>query len=195
MEELSWVIEDALSWLIETWKSEILTTVNVVQEVSNTPDLVLHVQNLDTGSTVTSIISQYIPFFDQYTDTEFFLFCFIAIVWILVVIWVLRDSIARSNSWFYQFFSVLLVVLFTPIIWLPIYLAFRPLVYKWERRSWREALELNICECPHCWSLNKDTSHMCVWCWECLYTECKECHEEYVWTYAYCPKCWAPNLD
>ena len=195
MEELSWVIEDALSWLIETWKSEILTTVNVVQEVSNTPDLVLHVQNLDTGSTVTSIISQYIPFFDQYTDTEFFLFFFIAIVWILVVIWVLRDSIARSNSWFYQFFSVLLVVLFTPIIWLPIYLAFRPLVYKWERRLWREALELNICECPHCWSLNKDTSHMCVWCWECLYTECKECHEEYVWTYAYCPKCWAPNLD
>jgi len=195
MEELSWVIEDALSWLIETWKSEILTTVNVVQEVSNTPDLVLHVQNLDTWSTVASYVSQFIPFFDQYTDTEFFLFFFIAIVWILVVIWVLRDSIARSNSWFYQFFSVLLVVLFTPIIWLPIYLAFRPLVYKWERRLWREALELNICECPHCWSLNKDTSHMCVWCWECLYTECKECHEEYVWTYAYCPKCWAPNLD
>ena len=195
MEEFSWAIEDALSWLIETWKSEILTTVNVVQEVSNTPDLVLHVQNLDTGSTVTSIVSQYIPFFDQYTDTEFFLFFFIAIVWILVVIWVLRDSIARSNSWFYQFFSVLLVVFFTPVVWLPIYLAFRPFVYKWERRLWREALELNIRECPHCWSLNKDTSHMCVWCWECLYTECKECHEEYVWTYAYCPKCWAPNLD
>ena len=57
MEELTWVIEDALSWLISTWKSEILTTVNVVQEVSNTPDLVLHVQNLDTGSKVTSFIS------------------------------------------------------------------------------------------------------------------------------------------
>jgi hypothetical protein len=93
-----------------------MTTVNVVQEVSSTPDLVLHVQNLDTGSTVTSFISQYIPFFEQYTDSEFFLFLFIAIIWILVVIWVLRDSIARSNSSFYQFISVLLVVLLTPII-------------------------------------------------------------------------------
>lgn len=195
MEELSWVIESALSWLIETWKNEIMTTVNVVQEVSSTPDLVLHVQNLDTGSTVTSFISQYIPFFEQYTDSEFFLFLFIAIIWILVVIWVLRDSIARSNSSFYQFISVLLVVLLTPIIWLPIYLAFRPLVYKRERRMWREALELNICECPHCWALNKDCTRMCVRCWECLHTECKECHKEYFWTYSYCPECWAPNLE
>ena len=195
MEELSWVIEGALSWLIETWKSEIMTTVNVVQEISNTPDLVLHVQNLDTGSTVTSFVSQFIPFFDQYTDTEFFLFCFVAIIRILVVIWVLRDSFARSDSSFYQFISVLLVVLFTPIIWLPIYLAFRPLVYKWERRMWREALELNICECTHCWALNKDSSRMCVRCWECLRTECKECHNEYLWAYSYCPECWAPNLD
>lgn len=74
MEELTWVIEDALSWLVATWKNEILTTVNVVQEVPNTPDLILNVQNLDTWSTVTSFISQYIPFFSQYTDTEFFFF-------------------------------------------------------------------------------------------------------------------------
>ncbi len=195
MEELTWVIEDALSWLVATWKNEILTTVNVVQEVPNTPDLILNVQNLDTWSTVTSFISQYIPFFSQYTDTEFFFFCLIALVWIMVVIWVFRDAIARSNSWFYQFISVLLVVLLTPIFWLPIYLAFRPLVYKWERRLWRESLELNICECQHCWSLNKDTSRMCVWCWECLFVECKECHKEYNNSYSYCPNCWAPNLE
>jgi hypothetical protein len=195
MEELTWVIEDALSWLVATWKNEILTTVNVVQEVSNTPDLILHVQNLDTWSTVTSFISQYIPFFSQYTDTEFFFFCLVALIWIMVVIWVFRDAIARSNSWFYQFISVLLVVLLTPIFWLPIYLAFRPLVYKWERRLWRESLEMDICECHHCWALNKESSRMCVWCWECLVVECKECHKEYNNSYAYCPNCWAPNLE
>jgi hypothetical protein len=89
----------------------------------------------------------------------------------------------------------LLIVLLTPILWLPIYLAFRPLVYKWERRLWRESLELNICECQHCWSLNKDTSRMCVWCWECLFVDCKECHKEYNNSYSYCPNCWAPNLE
>ena len=159
MEELTWVIEDALSWLVATWKNEILTTVNVVQEVSNTPDLILHVQNLDTWSTVTSFISQYIPFFSQYTDTEFFFFCLVALIWIMVVIWVFRDAI------------------------------------KWERRLWRESLEMDICECHHCWALNKESSRMCVWCWECLVVECKECHKEYNNSYAYCPNCWAPNLE
>ncbi|MBQ9553457.1 hypothetical protein IJU97_00365 [bacterium] len=68
----------------------------------------------------------------------------------MCVIWVLRDAMARSNSSFYQFISVFLVVVLTPIIGLPLYLAFRPLVYKWERGVWREALEQTITECPHC---------------------------------------------
>lgn len=197
MEELSWVIEEALGDLITWGTNEIVTTVNVIQETPapTTPDLILHVQNLDTWSDIAWFVAQYIPFFDQYTDIEFFTFWGVAIVWILCVIWVLRDAMARSNSSFYQFISVFLVVVLTPIIGLPLYLAFRPLVYKWERGVWREALEQTITECPHCWYLNKDTHHMCVWCWENLCTECKQCHTEYLGVYHYCPECWAPNLD
>ena len=196
MEELSWVIEEALSDVVSSWTNDIVTTVNVIQETTPAaPDLVLHVQNLDTWSTVAWFVSQYIPFFDQYTDIEFFSFIAVALIWILCVVWVMRDSMARSYSGLYQFVSVALVVIFTPIIWLPLYLAFRPLVYKRERGVWREALEQTITECPHCWYLNKDSHHMCVWCWERLYTECKECHKEYLWAYHYCPDCWAPNLE
>ena len=196
MEELSWVIEEALGDFIASW-TDIMTTVNVIQETTtqSTPDLILHVQNLDTWSNVAGFIAQYIPFFDQYTDIEFFSFIAVVVVWTLCVIRVLRDSMARSYSTFYQFISVFLVVIFTPIVGLPLYLAFRPLVYKWERGVRREALEQTVSECPHCWYLNKDSHHMCVWCWENLYTECKQCHNEYLWAYHYCPECWAPNLD
>lgn len=194
MEELSGLIEDSLGELVETW-DEILTTINVVQEVQNTPDIMVHVQNLDTSSNVVGWIAQYIPFFDQYTDFEFYLFCWITLVWILCVIRVLRDSMARSTSAWYHFFSVLLVIVFSPIIWIPLYLAFRPLVYKWDRWLWRESLEQDIIVCPHCKYLNKESHKMCVWCWEVLHTECKQCHNHYYLGYSYCPECWAPNLE
>lgn len=107
----------------------------------------------------------------------------------LCVIRTLRDAMARSESALYQFISVVLVVVLTPVIGLPLYLAFRPLVYKWEKGLWREALEQKIAVCPHCEGLNATTHQMCVWCGELLHTECKQCHTKYLNQFSYCPEC------
>lgn len=113
----------------------------------------------------------------------------VILLWILSVIWVLRDASARSESVGYQLFSALLIVFLTPIIGLPLYLAFRPLVYKWEKRLWRESLEQNLVICPHCQNLNNVSHMMCVWCGEPLQVECKQCHCKYQGYFAYCPEC------
>lgn len=61
----------------------------------------------------------------------------ILFVRVLVIIWVLKDSNYRSSSTFFCLLSLLLVTIGTPILWLPIYLAIRPLGYKHERNYWK----------------------------------------------------------
>lgn len=153
------------------------------------PELVVNVQNLGSRSDISSVLAKYLPFLSEYSDQELMIFGGLTLIWILCVIWVLRDAMARSDSTFYQFFSVLLVVGLTPVIGLPLYLAFRPLVYKWERGLWRETLEQNVVVCPHCQGLNAPAHQMCVRCGEPLHTECKECHRNYLNQFAYCPEC------
>lgn len=171
-------------WSLTSW---VLDTLN--------PELIVNVQHIGSWNSVAWFLAQYIPSLWNYSDVEIFSFGFIAFLRILCVIWVLRDAVARSNSVFYQIFSSLLVVFLTPIFGLPLYLAFRPLVYKWERRAWREALEETIVSCPNCQNLNADAHIMCVWCGEPLKVECKQCHEMFHSHFAYCPICWAPHLD
>ncbi len=67
----------------------------------------------------------------------------IVFIRVLIIIWVLKDSNYRSNSTFFCLLSLLLVTIGTPIFWLPIYLAIRPLGYKHERKYW-ELISQNI---------------------------------------------------
>lgn len=94
------------------------------------PELVVHVQNMGSGTDFASQLAEYLPFVAEYSDKELLLFLIVSLFWLLCVIWVLRDATARSESVGYQLFSALLVVLLSPVIGLPIYLAFRPLTYK-----------------------------------------------------------------
>lgn len=191
--ELLWsgVLE---SWSLESWAASLSDQVVVLTQ--QMPELVVNVQDLGTGGDViASVLGEYLPFLSTYSDKELFIFGFLTLIWILCVIWTLRDSIARSDSTFYQFFSVLLVLVLTPVFGLPLYFAFRPLVYKWEKGLWREALEQNILSCPHCQNLNAIPHKACVWCWEPLQVECKECHSKYSSEFSYCPECWAPNIE
>jgi hypothetical protein len=78
----------------------------------------------------------------NFISTDTLSFVDIPLLWIifiqvLVIVWVLKDSNYRSSNTFFCFFSVLLVTIWTPFIWLPIYLAIRPLGYKHERRYWK----------------------------------------------------------
>ena len=59
--------------------------------------------------------------------------------WILTIIWVIKDSNYRSHNTSFVVFSLFLVTLGTPLIGLPIYLAIRPLWYKYER-AYRKAI-------------------------------------------------------
>lgn len=125
----------------------------------------------------------------------------IIVVWIVVFFWIIaiirtaKDISARSDSSFFHIISVLFVTLLTPIIWLPLYLAIRPIWYKWDKTSWRDSCLSSSCVCQNCWTLNPKEYKNCIKCGEKLKTTCKECDNEYPNEYHYCPSCWAPNLD
>lgn len=68
-------------------------------------------------------------------------FYIVGFIWLLVVIWTLKDSVYRSSSLLFQVFSVLVVGVWTPLVWLPIYLAIRPLWYKHERAYWKMVMQ------------------------------------------------------
>lgn len=193
--------EDAVVPLLSTgeWLSH---TGEVLQEGLSagafdalTPELMVNVQNVGSWLNVSGFLGEYFPSLSVYSDIELLSLGMILFLWILCVIWVLRDAMARSNSVFYQFFSCLLVVFLTPILGLPLYLAFRPLVYRWDRGFWREALEQDIVWCPHCQGLNSPAHMMCVRCGEPIQAECKECHSHFQSSFSYCPDCWAPHLE
>lgn len=139
-------------------------------------------------------LAHYLPFVNGYSDLEIIGLGLVVLIWVLTIIRVLRDASARSNSRWYQVFSALLITVFTPIVWLPLYLAFRPLVYKWERGYWREAMTQGVIICPHCQNLTDENHNACVYCGENLKITCKECEHRYYRGYEYCPECGAPNL-
>ena len=52
----------------------------------------------------------------------------------------------------------------SPVVGLPLYLAFRPLSYRWERGYWREALMNTVTICPHCEQIVDKSYNACVYC-------------------------------
>lgn len=125
----------------------------------------------------------------------------IVIVWLLIFFWVIaiirtaKDISARTDSTFFHIISVLFVTLLTPIIWLPLYLAIRPIGYKRDKTSWRDSCLSNSCVCQSCWTLNPKEYKNCIKCGEKLVVICKECSNEYPNEYHYCPSCGAPNIE
>lgn len=113
---------------------------------------------------------------------------------IIAIIRTAKDISARSDSSFFHIISVLLVTLLTPIIWIPLYLAIRPIWYKRDKTSWRDSCLSNSSICQNCWTLNPKEYKNCIKCGEKIKTKCKECNNEYPYSYRYCPSCGAPNL-
>lgn len=120
---------------------------------------------------------------------------FIIFLWIICIIAVAKDISARSNNWFLQVISPIFVTILTPIIWLPLYRAIRPVGYKKDKTPWRDACLANSIECDTCGCLNPKEYDCCLQCGKKLKLECKECNKEYPHNYHYCPYCGAPNLD
>lgn len=98
----------------------------VAHVVDTTSDIVTNVLPIDVlHGLSTSFSSLSIPFY------------VIVFLWILTIIWVIKDSNYRSSSIGFVVFSLFLVTIGTPVIGLPLYFAIRPLGYKYERAYWK----------------------------------------------------------
>ncbi|USN57639.1 MAG: zinc ribbon domain-containing protein [Candidatus Peribacteria bacterium] len=49
--------------------------------------------------------------------------------------------------------------------------------------------------CLSCGHRNNPHHTHCVFCGEKIHIKCRECHQPYPASYAYCPECGAPNID
>ena len=119
----------------------------------------------------------------------------IALLRLAILIRTIKDASARSSSFWFQLLSVVLIIWFTPILWLLIYVAIRPQWWKWDKTPRRETLFQKSQICENCWEFNKIEHLYCTSCWESLHTTCRECQNKYSSSYSYCPNCGAPRLE
>ncbi len=126
------------------------------------------------------------------TQTIVILFIFL---WIISIIRVAKDISARTSNNFIQIISILLITLLSPIIWLPLYLIFRPIHYHKDKIFWREAITLDTLVCYNCDFLNNKKNNFCTNCWEPLKLKCKNCSQMSCYNSTYCEHCWSPNFD
>lgn len=73
------------------------------------------------------------------------LLIYIAILWISLIFWTIRDSFLRSENFLFQFFAVLLVTFFS-IFGFFVYLIIRPPLFLAEKKLLAE----NFPSCPKC---------------------------------------------
>lgn len=124
-----------------------------------------------------------------------FVIWFFVFVWLWTVLWVIKDISARTDSLLLQTLSIFIMFLFTPVLWLPLYILIRPIFYKYDKNGWKESLALQVTICRDCWNFNLNEFDHCISCWSSLKIECKECKNKYPSWWDYCSKCWAPNIE
>jgi len=117
------------------------------------------------------------------------------LVRVAVLIWVIKDSNARSSSFWFQLLAVFIIVAFTPIFWLILYVAIRPQWRKWDKTPRRDTLFQQAQLCGNCWEQNHINNLYCTSCWDSLHTTCHECQSKFSSLYSYCPNCGAPHLE
>jgi len=72
---------------------------------------------------------------------KFFILYFF-VLWISLLVWVYKDITNRTDNFFYQFISILIILIFTPIFWILIYLIIRP--WKTLLEKYYEEIEFNL---------------------------------------------------
>jgi len=114
---------------------------------------------------------------------------------LIAIIWVIKDSTARSSSFWFHFLSVLFVIVLGPIFGVLLYVAIRPQWWKWDKTPRRDILFQSIQVCENCGNFNDIEHKYCTSCGESLQNTCRECQNSYPKSYAYCPFCGAPRLE
>lgn len=138
-------------------------------------------------------------FFQASSQVQWVIYCIVALVaflWIYCLLWVAKDSSTRTEHFSFQLLSILLILLGTPLIWLPLYFLIRPIRQQAGELTPREQAYLaEGIFCAHCEGRNSKEFEFCVYCGSKLKHPCKECKKPYPLDYEYCPFCGAPNLD
>lgn len=133
-----------------------------------------------------------------------FVVLYFFVIWWAFIIWVVKDITNRTTNIFLQIMSILVVILFTPIFGLPIYLLIRPRSTIFEKyyeegefeddeiemeEEIDEDISKNIYPCPKCWKDVSDDFRFCPYCEAKLIKECSKCGKEIKIDRKVCPYC------
>lgn len=122
------------------------------------------------------------------------------IVWLAVIIWVIKDITNRTTNIMVQVLAILLIVLFTPIFGLPVYLLVRPRTTLFEQYYEETSLEnmedmatVETVEteyaCPECHGTIERNYKFCPHCRFELMADCVACKAPVHISWKYCPSC------
>ncbi|EKD65880.1 MAG: hypothetical protein ACD_49C00077G0008 [uncultured bacterium (gcode 4)] len=127
------------------------------------------------------------------------------IIWWAFIIWVVKDITNRTTNILIQVLSILIVILFTPIFWLPIYLLIRPRTTIFEKYYEEETqleseeedeeieeikeIKKEILKCPHCNKHIENDFQFCPYCKEKLTKKCEKCNKDIKIYWSNCPYC------
>lgn len=109
----------------------------------------------------------------------------IALIWIYSILRVAKDISWRTQQMGIQLISIITIVLFTPLLWLPLYFLIRPL------HEEHDLPHIDIWQviCYGCDEYNDDSFTYCVFCGETLKISCTWCKQPVGVMYDYCPWC------
>ncbi len=134
---------------------------------------------------------------------KFFILYFF-VVWISILVWVIRDITNRTENVFLQLFSVLIILIMTPL-GIFIYLLIRPgktlfekyyeevetnldcLSNEVKERIWEDNLEK--INCFNCWAEVEKDFKYCPECRVKLVKKCSSCSKELDPSWKVCPYC------
>jgi hypothetical protein len=117
--------------------------------------------------------------------------------WIFTLLRVAKDISRRTKHLGMQILSLFVIVLLTPIVWLPVYFLLRPLPrYELldEQDEIKDLMSAQNIICTHCDGPNLYEHTFCVFCGEKLKNACRACWKQVALWYFFCPFC-AANLD
>lgn len=122
---ISW---GSLSWSIDMAKTPINELIDTTHSL---------IPTMWVSSFIDMLV---IPLTHTIQSSLWSLFYLLLFFWILIIIRTIKDAQYRSHSTFFIIIAILLVTIGTPLIGIPIYLAIRPIWYKYERAYWKAVM-------------------------------------------------------
>lgn len=132
---------------------------------------------------------------DTFGTLKIAVLAYFALLWLAIIIWVTKDALQRSNSIFFQAFSILLNII-VPILGVLLYLIIRP--GKTRMECYYEELERNMLEgdnateqntCDKCLTPSDKDYSYCPNCGESLKKTCTKCKKSFPNVWSICPFC------